>query len=50
AHTIGQASSSAEPGDLDFLASLAQFCSNSPDIDNPLAPFDFVTPSTFDNQ
>ncbi|XP_026410930.1 peroxidase 40-like [Papaver somniferum] len=62
AHTIGQArcstfnatlqdrSSSAEPGDLDFLASLTQFCSNSPDSDNPLAPFDLVTPATFDNQ
>ncbi|XP_026440915.1 peroxidase 4-like [Papaver somniferum] len=58
AHTIGQArcstfnatlqdhSSYAEPGDLDFLALPAQFCSNSPDSDNPLAPFDLATPAS----
>ncbi|MCL7050097.1 hypothetical protein MKW94_025808 [Papaver nudicaule] len=62
AHTIGQArcstfnaslesrSSSAEPGDLGFLASLAQLCSNNADSANPLAPFDLATPATFDNQ
>ncbi|KAI3941666.1 hypothetical protein MKX01_018256 [Papaver californicum] len=48
--TLQDRSSSAEPGELDFLASLIQLCSKSPDNNNPLAPFDLVTPATFDNQ